>query len=87
VRRDTNPEEFYPVDANGDVRKFNDLPVDLAGNVNTAEVPYDRLLGESPRLTEQDLDDLEAFLNTLTDGYDPAVAASASRGHGQASSH
>jgi cytochrome c peroxidase len=75
VRRDTNPEEFYPVDANGEVLKFNDLPGNLTGNVNTAEVPYDRLRGESPRLTEGELDDLEAFLNTLTDGYVPALAA------------
>ena len=75
VRRDTNPEEFYPVDGNGELQKFNDLPADLTGNVNTAEVPYDRLLGESPRLTEDELDDLEAFLNTLTDGYEPAVSA------------
>ena len=50
VRRDTNPEEFYPVDGNGELQKFDDLPADLTGNVNTAEVPYDRLLGESPVL-------------------------------------
>jgi cytochrome c peroxidase len=75
VRRDTIPEEFYPVDGNGELQKFNDLPADLTGNVNTAEVPYDRLLGESPRLTEDELDDLEAFLNTLTDGYGPAASA------------
>ncbi len=75
VRRDTNPEEFYPHDENGVAQKFNDLPSDLSGNVNTAEVPYDRLLGEAPRLTDAELDDLEAFLNTLTDNYQPAVAA------------
>jgi cytochrome c peroxidase len=75
VRRDTTPEEFYPVDADGVAQKFNDLPAELSGNVNTAEVPYDRLLGEAPRLTDAELDDLEAFLNTLTDGYQPAVAA------------
>ena len=75
VRRDTNSEEFYPVDANGEVQKFNDLPGDRTGNVNTAEVPYDRLPGESPRLTDEELDDLEAFLNTLTDGYVPALTA------------
>jgi cytochrome c peroxidase len=73
VRRDTNPDEFYPVDANGVAQKFNDLPADLRGNVNTQEVPYDRLLGEAPQLTEAELDDLEAFLNTLTDGYQPPV--------------
>jgi cytochrome c peroxidase len=75
VRRDTNPEEFYPVDADGVAQKFNDLPAELSGNVNTVEVPYDRLLGEVPRLDETELDDLEAFLNTLTDNYQPAVAA------------
>jgi cytochrome c peroxidase len=75
VRRNTNPEEFYPVDANGDVQKFNDLPPDLSANVNTVEVPYDRLLGEAPRLTDAELDDLEVFLNTLTDGYQPVIGA------------
>jgi cytochrome c peroxidase len=75
VRRDTNPEEFYPVDADGVAQKFDDLPADLQGNVNTQEVPYDRLLGEAPRLTEEELDDLEAFLNTLTDGYQPLADA------------
>jgi cytochrome c peroxidase len=72
VRRDTNPDEFYPLDADGVTQKFNDLPTDLAGNVNTEEVPYDRLPGEAPRLTDAELDDLEAFLGTLTDGYTPA---------------
>ena len=74
MRRDTNPEEFYPVDADGTVRKFDDLPADLRGNVNTEEVPYDRLRGEPPSLSDAELDDLETFLNTLTDGY-PAVDA------------
>ena len=74
VRRDTNPEEFYPITADGIVQKFDDLPPALHGNVNTAEVPYDRKPGEAPRLTEAELEDLEAFLNTLTDGYQPATA-------------
>ncbi len=75
VRRDTHPEEFYPVAADGTVQKFDDLPSGLRGNVNTEEVPYDRLLGEAPRLTEAELDDLETFLNTLTDGYQPSPSA------------
>ena len=74
VRRDTNPEEFYPIDADGTVQKFDDLPADLRGNVNTEEVPYDRLRGESPTLSDAELDDLEIFLNTLTDGYQPVGA-------------
>ena len=71
VRRDTSPAEFYPIDANGSARKFDDLPPDLAGNVNTSEVPYDRQPGDAPRLSEVEIADLEAFLNTLTDGYKP----------------
>jgi cytochrome c peroxidase len=78
VQRDTNPELFYPVDAAGKVQKFNDLPADLAGNVNTIEVPYDHKPGEAPRLTDAELDDLEAFLGTLTDGYGNAPAVSVS---------
>jgi len=30
------------------VQKFNDLPAQYAGNVNTEEVPYDRKAGEAP---------------------------------------
>ena len=26
VRRDTNPEEWYPLDADGSAHKFDDLP-------------------------------------------------------------
>ena len=69
VQRDTDSALFYPQDTNGNVHKFDDLLAALAGNVNTSEVPYDRRAGEAPRLTEAELDDLEAFLNTLTDGY------------------
>ena len=75
VRRDTNPEEFYPIAADGTVEKFNDLPLALHRNVNTEEVPYDRLPGEAPRLTDAELADLETFLNTLTDGYQTVPAA------------
>jgi len=74
VMRDTRPELFYPTDGEGGVRKFDDLPAELAGNVNTIEVPYDRKPREAPRLSETDLDDLEAFLGTLTDGYDATGA-------------
>jgi cytochrome c peroxidase len=75
VQRDTNPELFYPVAADGAVLKFDDLPSEYRGNVNTEEVPYERQPGELPRLSEDELADLEAFLNTLTDGYEPAGAA------------
>jgi len=70
VRRDTNPEQFYPIDANGVVHKFDDLPAELHRNVNTQEVPYDRRPGQAPRLNEAEIEDVAAFLGTLTDGYD-----------------
>jgi cytochrome c peroxidase len=79
VMRDTDPELFYPIADDGSVMKFDDLPPDLAGNVNTVEVPYDRKPGESPRLSEAELDDLEAFLGTLTDGYVTKAAVAANR--------
>lgn len=66
--RDTNPEEWYPKKADGSVDKFNDLPLQYAGNVNIKEVPLDRKPGDQPRLDDQEVDAIVAFLNTLTDG-------------------
>jgi cytochrome c peroxidase len=68
VRRDTNPEEWYP---NAGADKFDDLPPQYRTNVNTTEVPYNRHLGDPPALTSDEIDDVVAFLNTLTDGYQP----------------
>lgn len=73
VRRDTHPEEFYPLDAAGVVHKFNDLPASLHRYVNATEVPYDRRPGQPPRLNASEIDDVVAFLHTLTDGYDPVT--------------
>lgn len=60
--RDTNPELWYP---NGN--KFNDTPLEYRANINTNEVPYNRKKGEQPILTEAEINDIVAFLNTLTD--------------------
>jgi cytochrome c peroxidase len=70
VRRDTNPDEWYPLDAaSGLPRKFDDLPSDLVANVNTTEPPYDRSPGDLPALSEPEIQDVVAFLQTLTDGF------------------
>jgi cytochrome c peroxidase len=69
VRRDTNPEQWYPVLANGSVDKFNDLPAAYLGNVNTTEVPYNRKTGMEPALSESEIADVVKYLGTLTDGY------------------
>ena len=70
VTRDTNPELWYPL-VNGVPDKFNDLPAKYRANVNTTEVPYNRKPGQTPALSDSDIDDLAAFLATLTDGYTP----------------
>jgi cytochrome c peroxidase len=71
VTRDTNPERWYPRNADGTVDKFNDLPPAMRKNVNTTEVPYNRQPGMAPALDEAEIADLVQFLGTLTDGYRP----------------
>jgi len=71
VQRDTNPEKFYPRKSDGSIDKFNDLPAAYKANVNTTEVPYNRLPGDAPALSDAEIDDLIAFLATLTDGWQP----------------
>lgn len=65
--RDTDPELWYPKDADGNVLKFNDVPPQYRGSVNVEEVPYDREPGDPPRLTDDEIDAIVAFLKTLTD--------------------
>jgi len=74
VQRDVFPEKFYPSNADGTVDKFNDLPPEYRRNVNQEEVPYDRKPGEQPALTDAEIDDVIAFLGTLSDGYVPTPA-------------
>ena len=69
VTRDTDPSLWYPPDGLGGVRKFDDLPPQYSGNVNTSEGPYNRHLGDAPALTDAEIDRVVDFLNTLTDGY------------------
>lgn len=65
--RGTNPERWYPAGPDGAPRIYDDLPDAYHGNVNAGEAPYDRLPGEAPRLTEDEIDDVVAFLGALTD--------------------
>jgi cytochrome c peroxidase len=69
VRRDTNPEEWYPFAPDGSVNKFDDLPAAYRANVNTSEVPYNRKPGDPPALSPDEIDLVVEFLQTLTDGY------------------
>lgn len=67
VTRDTHPELWYPKDGRGQVLTYDDLPGMYHDNVNKDEAPYDRKNGESPRLNDQEIDAVVAFLQTLTD--------------------
>jgi len=70
VERDTKPEKWYPRNADGTVAKFNDLPRSYWDNVNM-EPPFGGKPGDLPRLSPSEIDDIVAFLATLTDGYRP----------------
>ncbi|WP_235914358.1 cytochrome-c peroxidase [Rugamonas rivuli] len=64
--RDTHPERWYPT-VKGVVQKYNDLPARYRANLDK-QMPLDgRKRGSEPPMTEQEMQDLEAFLNTLTD--------------------
>jgi cytochrome c peroxidase len=66
---------FYTA-ANGapGLYEYNDLPAEYDANVNVGEVPYTPPTfggGQAPTLTAEEIDDVVAFLCTLTDGFDP----------------
>jgi cytochrome c peroxidase len=58
AERDTVPRKWYPT------RQYDDLPPGYAVNV-TQDVPF----GPVRTLSDTDVDDITAFLRTLTDGY------------------
>lgn len=64
--RDTHPERWY---AQG--KKFNDLPAAYHANVDVDTPPYQRRPKQRPQLNDEEIDDIVAFLFTLTDGYNP----------------
>lgn len=67
VRRDTDPRLWYPVSPSGTVNKFDDLPSLLRGNIDVIDEPLTRREGASPAWTDAEIDDVIAFLQTLTD--------------------
>jgi cytochrome c peroxidase len=68
VERDTDPGKWYPRDTRGLVQKFDDLPARYRGNINR-EPPFGGKPGDKPVLSPAEIDDVVAFLRTLTDGY------------------
>jgi cytochrome c peroxidase len=61
--RDVDPGRVYPRG------EFDDLPRKYWGSVDESDPPFGRKVGEKPVLSEQDEEDIIAFLGTLTDGY------------------
>jgi cytochrome c peroxidase len=64
--RDLHPEKFYPRNADGTIHVFDDMPHGTIDDVDH-DPPLDRKPGAAPALAESEIDDLIAFLNTLTD--------------------
>jgi cytochrome c peroxidase len=76
--RDTRPAQVFGRDAKGHPRLHpDDLPAAYRDNLNT-DPPFGQHPGDPLPFTEADVQDIVAFLKTLTDGYRPtrvAVAA------------
>jgi cytochrome c peroxidase len=68
AERDTKPQKWYPRTADGRILKFDDLPAAYAANLD-AQAPFDRRAGDTPALTQRDIEDIVVFLQTLSDGY------------------
>ncbi len=64
--RDTDPARWYPRNADGSVRAYDDLPRDVVAFVDR-EAPFEPRPDGRPRLDDHDVDDIVAFLKTLTD--------------------
>lgn len=80
VNRNIHPGRFYPRNATGEVILYNDLPPQYRGNVDTTDAPFNRHPGDKPALSKAQIQDVIAFLKTLTDGYikpkHPIISAS-----------
>lgn len=72
--RDTDPGRWYPKAADGTVRKNDDLPKAYWPNLNQ-DPPFGKKPGDKPALTDPEIDDIVAFLQTLTDADQQADAA------------
>jgi cytochrome c peroxidase len=64
VQRDTNPARWYPTHAR---LPYNDLPQAMRPNVDRTTLPLTGNPGDKPVWSSADIDDVLAFLNTLTD--------------------
>jgi cytochrome c peroxidase len=63
--RDADPRRVYGA---ARARRFADLPEKYHDNLNV-EAPFGARPGDKPSMTEAEIADVVAFLETLTDGY------------------
>jgi cytochrome c peroxidase len=70
--RDTNPEKWYPHKADGSINQYDDLPEAYRANLNT-DPPFGGKPGDKAALDDHEIDDIVAFLGTLTDGWRPVA--------------
>jgi cytochrome c peroxidase len=75
VLRETQPDRIYRKNADGSVDMYDDLPARYHANIDRLDAPFDARLGDKPRLDDAEIADVVAFLNTLTDGYQPGEAS------------
>jgi len=60
--RSTDPNAWF-----GSAKPFDDIPDRCRSNINVSTMPLNRRKGAPPALSDSDIDDLVAFLKTLTD--------------------
>ena len=66
AERDARPERWY-ARSGGSVELYDDLPPALRGNADHVDPPFDASHARIPALTPVEVDDIVAFLATLTD--------------------
>jgi cytochrome c peroxidase len=66
VERDLRPKKWYAAGRQRQPQIYDDLPAQYHRNVNQ-EPPFDRKPGDAPALSKSEIEDVIAFLETLTD--------------------
>lgn len=68
--RDSDPARWYGRDANGQPRRYDDLPAQYHENINM-DPPFGGGNQKKPALSGDEVDAIVAFLRTLSDGWTP----------------
>jgi cytochrome c peroxidase len=66
--RDANPAMIYPRNAAGRIMLYDDLPQGYDANIDMADRPFGQKAGRQPPLSNWDIADIIAFIETLDDG-------------------